>query len=378
MKTAPGTNGQRSAEPDLDPDLPTLEAALDPGKAWPHLRAILDAGAAGPGGGPVVAGDWELRGVRLVRHKPGRRALIEYDIARGRSPDAPRSRWLGKLRGKGLDRKTPALLRALRERGFGDVAADGIHVPAVLGEIPALNLWLQEGVDAEALGTWPRGAAGERLGRRLAEALHKVHRAGVPARRRHGVAEELHILDERYARLANERPAWRGRLARVLEGCRAVAESLRGRPTTGIHRDFHPGQVLMSREEMWLIDFDLYAEGDRALDLGNFLGHLTEWALRDPVERAGLGTVAAALRRRHVELIASGEGASAGSEAAAVESWEILTLARHVSLSTQYPEREAFTESVLRCCEERLARRHGGRAPGPSPDDAADHPSGIR
>src|SRR5437773_3836244 len=31
---------------------------------------------------------------------------------------------------------------------------------------------------------------------------------------------------------------------------------------------------------VWLLDFDLYCQGDPALDIGNFVGHLTEQSLR--------------------------------------------------------------------------------------------------
>lgn len=42
----------------------------------------------------------------------------------------------------------------------------------------------------------------------------------------------------------------------------------------------------------------------------------------------------------------------------AVRAYTLLTLARHVYLSTLFPERQPFTARLLELCEERL----GGRA----------------
>ena len=42
-----------------------------------------------------------------------------------------------------------------------------------------------------------------------------------------------------------------------------------------VHRDFHDGQVLLDESyAVGLIDFDLMAAGDPALDVANFLCHL--------------------------------------------------------------------------------------------------------
>ena len=41
-----------------------------------------------------------------------------------------------------------------------------------------------------------------------------------------------------------------------------------------IHRDFNPGQVLLTDEGATIFDFDLVARGDPAEDLGNFISHL--------------------------------------------------------------------------------------------------------
>ena len=55
-----------------DPALPTIGLALDPARAQRKLRHLVRL--TGPGG---VA---RLRAIRVTRHKPGRRCVIEYDV----------------------------------------------------------------------------------------------------------------------------------------------------------------------------------------------------------------------------------------------------------------------------------------------------------
>src|SRR5207249_11416229 len=106
-------------------------------------------------------------------------------------------------------------------------------------------------------------------------------------------------------------------------------------------------QVIVDGRRLYLLDFDLYCEGDPGLDVGNFLGHVTEQALRTRGDPAALAGVERALEERFVEL--SGEATRP-----AVRAYATLTLARHVYLSTRFPDRRPYTERLLELCEERL------------------------
>ena len=98
---------------------------------------------------------------------------------------------------------------------------------------------------------------------------------------------------------------------------------------------------------LWLIDFDLYCLGDPGLDAGNFIGHVTEQALRERGDAGAMAEVEQALEDRFVEL--SGEAVRKS-----VRAYTTLTLARHIFLSTKFPERSHLTERLLELCEERL------------------------
>ena len=93
----------------------------------------------------------------------------------------------------------------------------------------------------------------------------------------------------------------------MLDACdRLGAGTLKPEPC-GIHRDFYADQVIVAGPRICLIDFDLYCEGDPALDIGNFLGHIQEQSLRS------LGDPEA-LAQHLRELAAVGLGVAAGPD----------------------------------------------------------------
>jgi len=325
-----------------DPRMPFLRRALDPEEVERHVLPRLV-------GLPWAPGRLAVRAVRAVRYKPGRRCLIEYDVAM--TPPATPGAFVtlvAKARARGADAETFRLLQALRRRGFDGASPDGIAVPEPVAVIPELGLWLQRkvhgtaatGALAEANGTW--------LARRLAEAAHKVHRAAVPVLRRHTIADELRILHDGLGSLAQRRPEWARRIVRLLSACDRLGALTEPRRLRGIHRDFYPDHALLDGERLYLLDFDLYCEGDPALDIGNCIGHITEQSVRTRGDPGALADREAALEDRFVEL--AGEPARPG-----VRAYALLTLARHVYLSAQFPERQAFTATLLELCEERLA-----------------------
>lgn len=128
-----------------------------------------------------------------------------------------------------------------------------------------------------------------------------------------------------------------------------AARALSPGPVCGIHRDFYPDQVLIDGDRVWLLDLDLYADGDPTIDLGNMLAHLEEYARRRGWDCAALPPQAeaslagyATLRPLpgHVTLMRS------------------VSLARHVAIARRFDDRRHVPPLILR----QLARK--GMAPG--------------
>jgi hypothetical protein len=324
-----------------DPALPTLAPALDPTEVEHQFERRL----------PRLAGEHGLvrpRAIRVTRHKPGRRCVLEYDVAIERPERAPElATLIGKVRAHRSGKPAYRLLDALWQAGFRSDSPDGISVAEPIGHVPRFQMWLQRKVPGPTATELLAGPAGVALARRVAEAAHKIHRAGVPPKRSHSMGDELRILHACLPAVQAVEPRWAERIGRLLEACDRLGAATPELPARGIHRDFYADQVIVDGDRLYLIDFDLYCLGNPALDIGNFLGHITEQSLRTLGSPDALADVEQALEERFVEL--AGETARP-----VVRSYATLTLARHVYLSSCFLERRPFTEPILGLVEERL------------------------
>jgi len=313
-----------------DPALPTLSLALDPDVAELELRRL-----------PALAAARRLSSIRVVRHKPGRRCLVAYALGGFGTV-------YGKTQRRRYGKSGHRLLAALRAAGF-DGARDGIAVPEPLGVVGSFRMWLQREARGVGAGDLHDDPAGQRLAPRIAEAAHKLHRAGVEPDRRHGVADELRILEECLGLVAAAQPRLAPRIERLLAACGRAAGRLPAARHCGIHRDFYPDQVLVDGDRLTIVDFDLFCLGDPALDVGNYVGHVTEHALRTRGDAEAFAPFEHELEERFGELA----GPAARER---VPTWTALTLARHVYLSTRFDDRCPMTEPLLELAEERLRK----------------------
>ncbi len=327
-----------------DTKLVSLDLALNPLHAEPLVLAAL--ARSQPDLGRI-----DLQGVRLLRHKAGRRALVAYEFHQ-HSPAQPYV-ILGKLRAKGVDYAAYRLQRELAAVGFREDAPDGIIVAPALGTIPELGMWLQQQVAGEVVLQALIGPAGVQLGARIADAAHKLHQAGLVPRRSHSMVDELIILAQRLVLLAQKEPKLAARLGCVLAACRRQGMAAPVTAFCGIHRDFYFDQLLIDQQRLYLIDLDLYSLGDPALDIGNFIAHLTEYALRSYGNPLALAAQEQAMFERFLEL-----NTNAAPET--IHVYTTLSLARHIAISTQFPDRRHITAALLELCEQRLCLGGGG------------------
>jgi hypothetical protein len=324
-----------------DPALPALKLALDPYEAKEEFKRRL----------PRLAGEDGLvllRAMRVIRHKPGKRCVIEYDVKVER--EGLRSETItliGKVRARRYGNEALRLQELIWNAGFQADSSDGISVPEPIGVLPKLQVWLQRKVPGRVTSELLGGSDGIAIARRIAKAIHKLHRAGVPTERTHTMADELRILHEHLPLVTETKPHLGKRIERVLAACDQLGATLSAPKACGIHRDFYPAQVIVDGARLYLLDFDLYCQGDPGLDIGNFLGHMIEQSVRDFGDAAALADRERALEERFVEL--SGE-----ETRQAIQVYTTLTLVRHIYLSTRFEDRLPFTERFLQLCEQRL------------------------
>lgn len=328
--------------------MPFLEDALNPDRAQAALRTVM----------PEVR---RVMAARLMRHKPGKRALIAYELETAAGSETV----LGKIRAKGLDDRSYQLQRALWQHGWDAHSTSGFSVPEPLGIIPMWHLWLQRWVPGSPATASLTAADGVALAARIAALAHHLHQTPMPTAKPHTLADELRILRDRVPQAAVIFPALSPRIRRILAACEALAHDwatvLHAQPTgtwfspVGIHRDFYGDQVIVMGDRLWLLDLDLYCQGHPALDMGNFIAHITEFSLREWGDPAALVDREAALTEAAIALWQPNLAISPQVLTQAIEGFVTLTLVRHIHISTRIVARRSQTAAIVALCERRLA-----------------------
>jgi hypothetical protein len=144
-----------------DPDLPTVALALNPEAVNDEFRHTLER-VAGPGGRVSV------RSIAVTRHKPGKRAVIEYGV-RVKHAAAPwsRAKLIGKIRTRRFGNEPFRLQEAIWNAGFQADSADGVSVPEPVAVIPRFKMWT---------GSRWRGASRTRFTSSIARACRRSAR----------------------------------------------------------------------------------------------------------------------------------------------------------------------------------------------------------
>jgi glycosyltransferase involved in cell wall biosynthesis len=316
--------------------LPFLSRALDPTEFRAELAGTSQS---------IIDEPAEVRSIHVLRYKPSRRCLIEYHL-QSTGPDSRPFTLLGKVSARASSRKYD-IQRAFWSAGFQDTSTDGISVPKPLGMIPHWHLWLQRKVSGSSATSLLEQHDAPALVARLADALTKIHLSGVATDRTHTLGDEIDTLHHRIGKVIARNPQRRSRLERILARCTELAAVIPESPLTGIHRDFYADQMIFNGERVYLLDFDLYAAGDPALDAGNFLGHLTEQSLRKWGHPDALSTCEQAFQERFLQR-------SHGSKEEAVQAYAVLTLVRHIFLGSQFRERLHYGDMLVDLCERHL------------------------
>jgi len=115
----------------VDPALPTVARALDPSVVATEFKRGL----------PRLAGEdgrVDLKAIRVIRHKPGKRCVILYDV-RVERPKVKREKTMliGKVRARRFGTEGFRSQEAFWKAGFFKGCADGIAVPEPIGVLPA-------------------------------------------------------------------------------------------------------------------------------------------------------------------------------------------------------------------------------------------------
>lgn len=266
-----------------DAMLPQLAALFDPS----IMAELLEREVVGS---PVTVHD-----ASVVRHKPGRRCTIRYELGiRVNGREQP-LRLYGKTFASERGPQVHELLSDVAEaRPFGLQ----VGVPQPVAYLAPLKLSLCSAVEGEPIASW-LVAGDDKLAARIAEALHRFHSSGVDLGRRHSLNAELEPLA---ARVGEIHPDLRGEARECLERIEARAEHTERWRRRPAHRDFYYDQVLVDGSRLSILDLDDAAIADPSLDVANFMGHLRLLALQRPEGGAVLATAERVFVARYREL----------------------------------------------------------------------------
>ncbi|AIE75639.1 MULTISPECIES: phosphotransferase family protein [unclassified Synechocystis] len=321
------------AEISPDPKMPWLPLALDCQLSQQHLTSIFP-------------GLEKVKKTKLLRHKLGRRALIAYHL----EADGGERIILGKIRAKGTDYRSYGCQRALWENGFHGHSEDSLSVPEPLGLVKPWQMWLQRWVPGQLSTNLLLTEPG--LPEKVAALAHKIHSYSVPTTKIHTIAAELQILGDRLREFVHQQPQWQKQIQHFIAQSERLGKLLEqySHPLTTIHRDFYPDQILVDGDRLWLVDLDLYCQGDSALDLGNFIAHMTEYSLRiwgnpDAMvsQEQTLKTAFLAKQPQNNPYLSQ-----------AIDIYIVLTLMRHIAISWRIPARRPNIPALIELCGDRL------------------------
>jgi aminoglycoside phosphotransferase (APT) family kinase protein len=310
--------------------IPHLAAALDIDVMRERLSGLLEA----------PAGELDLAEPELMRLKPGSRALVRYRAAISGDP----LDLVGKIRAKGADRRTPVLHEALRAAGLDGEAHHGVGVPGSHGVVAEMHLWLQDAVPGRMAADFLLPGGDTTPSARAGVALARLHRTSVPTDRTWTFAQETEVLEQALFAAQKALPGEAGRIASIAGKARLLISSLAPGPVTGLHRDYYPDQVLIDGERAWLLDLDLYALGDPAIDLGNYVAHIAELALRRHGDAAALDEHAAAFLQAYGGHVPLPDGLR-------VKMMKVFSLCRHIHISMRIKSRRDSTLPLIGICE---------------------------
>ena len=314
----------------MDPAFAFLAEAFDPAVASDVLRQAM----------PCLEnefGPFSIKNIVVRRHKIGRRCLVEYELATEQGSKFV----LGKVSAKRLDRKTFVRQPALFERrGFADDCADGICVPRPLGVCKKWKMWFQEKVEAVDGMTIIKENRLSTVTNQIAAAMAKLHSSRYRRKHTHSVMDELEYLNKHLGTMTLELPDERKRISQIALACVAIGESIEVHALRPIHRDFYHDQIMFSDDKTWLVDLDLVCMGHPALDVGNFVAHLTEDGIRrfDDAEH---------WRAEKQQLVDLYLAAMPSVTRADIVAFTAISLARHIYLSWKIKGRRNWTGPVI-------------------------------
>jgi aminoglycoside phosphotransferase (APT) family kinase protein len=238
---------------------------------------------------------------RVLGEEPGQRLVVEYRL----EPHGPAV--VGKFYADESGQSAYRALRGLDRVLARELGPPVLSLPKPLFYDPESRFLAQSRVAGipypELLGEDDIRPYFQRAG----EALAVLHRQRVRLGRTVWLEDHLRdLIHPHPLELARRWPEYEPTVTALLRSMTELERAWRAAiEPVPLHRDFHLRQLFFEAGRVGLIDWDLFARGDPALDVGNFLVYLQTHLAAPMAERAsaaflagyGLGQVGASLPR---------------------------------------------------------------------------------
>ena len=234
------------------------------------LRVALDGRADDPRQVRVDAAE-----TIAVAH--GRRMVVRYAV---RGVDGPEP---ADVIGKAF--AEPIRARLLHDHlcllHGGPFGTDDLGVPEPLGMVPAVRLVLYRHCNGEPLLLVTDRARLREGVRGAARWLARLHTCGLSLPRTLSLAQEEQSTRSWAALVGRIHPGLAVRARLLASEWPAGTESTATGPGVPIHKDFHPGHVLLC-DRLYVVDLDEARQGDPAFDVAHFCTYLEATAGHSP------------------------------------------------------------------------------------------------
>ncbi len=308
-----------------------------------HVRDLLAAVYREAGSAELVAPAYQIT---AVRYRPRQRHVLRYDPlgASGAGPVFAKVYRAGsaaramRIATAIADRVEGEPVTVAAARPLGGSAADDVVLFARLAGVPLTRrLW----TDPAATGRHLRTAGA--LLRRL-QADPGTLRADLTTR---DFDSEARAVARAAEHLGPLDPVLGDKFARLLDGARALNESVSTEAPCFAHGDYKSDHVWVARDRLTLLDFDTCCIAEPALDVGKFLADLSWWY--------GMGDRPGLAEAQHCFL--GGYGAPSPERLARARLYEVLILTKIVirRLRRFEPDWARLTANGLQQAEQLLA-----------------------
>jgi aminoglycoside phosphotransferase (APT) family kinase protein len=151
-----------------------------------------------------------------------------------------------------------------------------VGVPQALFYDPKLHLLAQQRITGVGYAELQGRSDFLQYLRLAGQALSRLHRQPIGAGPETWLPDHLaDLIQPHPTSLCEQMPAYRSQLEALISTMRAQERSWKHNIEIGpIHRNFHLHNLFYAQGRVWVVDWDLFAQGDPALDVGTFIVYL--------------------------------------------------------------------------------------------------------